>query len=123
MTPGFKPAVLSIDAVWQLMGLFLTWRKNPGTGRALGFERVEVFGEIGPSDQDIRYEVQIVRFSRAPNGDAYIRADAKVRADGRLILAVTNANVGCHKNIRYSGYPLPSEMAHGGKLKIRETAA
>ena len=122
MTPGFKPAVLSIDAVWQLMGLFLTWRKNPGTGRALGFERVEVFGEILPGDRDIRYEVQIVRFSRAPNGDAYIRADAKVRADGRLILAVTNANVGCHKNIRYSGYPLPSEMAHGGKLKIRETA-
>jgi 3-hydroxyacyl-[acyl-carrier protein] dehydratase/trans-2-decenoyl-[acyl-carrier protein] isomerase len=122
MTPGFKPSVLSIDAVWQLMGLFLTWRKNPGTGRALGFERVEVFGEILPSDRDIRYEVQVVRFSRAPNGDAYIRADAKVRADGRLILAVTNANVGCHKNIRYSGYPLPSEMAYGGKLKIREEA-
>jgi len=122
MTPGFKPAVLSIDAVWQLMGLFLTWRQNPGTGRALGFERVEVFGEIRPEDRDIRYEVQIVRFSRAPNGDAYIRADAKVRADGRLILAVTNANVGCHKNIRYAGYPLPSAMAYGGKLKVREAA-
>ncbi len=122
MTPGFKPAVLSIDALWQLMGLFLTWRKNEGTGRALGFERVEVFSEILPGDRDIRYEVQIVRFSRAPNGDAYIRADAKVRADGRLILAVTNANVGCHKNIRYSGYPLPSEMAFGGKLKMRAEA-
>ncbi len=122
MTPGFKPAVLSIDAVWQLMGLFLTWRLNPGTGRALGFERVEVFDEIRPGDRDIRYEVQVVRFTRAPNGDAYIRADAKVRADGRLILSVTNANVGCHKNIRYAGYPLPSEMAHGGKLKVREAA-
>ena len=123
MTPGIKPAVLSIDAVWQLMGLFLTWRKNPGTGRALGFERVEVFGEILPEDRDIRYEIAIVRHSRAPNGDAFIRADAKVHAGGRLILAATNLNVGCHKNIRYSGYPLPSEMALGGKLKIREIAA
>ncbi|MCM2304397.1 MAG: bifunctional 3-hydroxydecanoyl-ACP dehydratase/trans-2-decenoyl-ACP isomerase [Elusimicrobia bacterium] len=123
MTPGFKPTVLSIDAVWQLMGLFLTWRRNPGTGRALGFERVEVFGEILPEDRDIRYEIAIVRYSRAPNGDAFIRADAKVHAGGRLILAATNLNVGCHKNIRYSGYPLPSEMALGGKLKIREIAA
>lgn len=123
MTPGFKPTVLSIDAVWQLMGLFLTWRRNPGTGRALGFERVEVFGEIGPEDRDIRYEIQVVRYTRAANGDAFVRADATVRADGRLILACANANVGCHKNIRYSGYPLPSEMAVGGKLKIREEAA
>lgn len=123
MTPGFKPTVLSIDAVWQLMGFFLTWRQNLGTGRALGFERVEVFGEILPEDQEIRYEISIVRYSRAPNGDAFVRADAKVHAGGRLILSATNLNVGCHKNIRYAGYPLPSEMAHGGKLKIRETAA
>lgn len=122
MTPGFKPTVLSIDAVWQLMGLFLTWRQNLGTGRALGFERVEVFGEILPDDRDIRYELTIVRYSRAPNGDAFVRADAKVHAGGRLILACANLNVGCHKNIRYAGYPLPSEMAHGGKLKIREAA-
>jgi len=123
MTPGHKPTVLSIDAVWQLMGLFLTWRQNPGTGRALGFERVEVFGEILPGDLDVRYEITIVRYSRAPNGDAFVRADAKVFAGGHLILAATNLNVGCHKNIRYAGYPLPSEMAYGGKLKIREEAA
>jgi 3-hydroxyacyl-[acyl-carrier protein] dehydratase/trans-2-decenoyl-[acyl-carrier protein] isomerase len=123
MTPGFKPTVLSIDAVWQLMGLFLAWRRNPGTGRALGFERVEVFGEILPEDGHIRYEVTIVRYSRAPNGDAFVRADAKVHAGGRLILAATNLNVGCHKNIRYSGYPIPSEMALGGKLKIRESSS
>ncbi|MEQ1919583.1 MAG: bifunctional 3-hydroxydecanoyl-ACP dehydratase/trans-2-decenoyl-ACP isomerase, partial [Elusimicrobiota bacterium] len=111
MTPGFKPTVLSIDAVWQLMGLFLTWRQNLGTGRALGFERVEVFGEILPEDRDIRYGVSIVRYTRTPNGDAFVRADATVHAGGRLILSATNLNVGCHKNIRYSGYPIPSDMA------------
>lgn len=123
MSGGTKPTVLSIDAVWQLMGLFLTWRQNPGTGRALGFERVEVFSQIRPEDRDIRYEITIVRYSRAANGDAFVRADAKVYAGGRLILACTNLNVGCHKNIRYAGYPLPSEMGLGGKLKIREGAA
>jgi len=123
MTPGHKPTVLSIDAVWQLMGLFLTWRQNLGTGRALGFERVEVFGEILPNDTQVRYEITIVRYSRAPNGDAFVRADAKVFASGRLILSASNLNVGCHKNIRYAGYPLPSEMAYGGKLKIRAEAA
>lgn len=123
MSCGAKPTVLSIDAVWQLMGLFLTWRQNPGTGRALGFERVEVFGQIRPEDRDVRYEVTIVRYSRAANGDAFVRADAKVHAGGRLILACSNLNVGCHKNIRYAGYPIPSEMGLGGKLKIREEAA
>jgi 3-hydroxyacyl-[acyl-carrier protein] dehydratase/trans-2-decenoyl-[acyl-carrier protein] isomerase len=123
MAPGVKPAALSIDALWQLMGLFLTWSRNAGTGRALGFERVEVFDEIRPEDRDVRYEVAIVRYSRAPNGDAFVRADAKVYADGRLILACGNLNVGCHKNIRYSGYPIPSAMGFGGKLKIRGEAA
>ncbi len=123
MTPGVKPTVLSIDAVWQLMGLFLTWRQNSGTGRALGFERVEVFSEILPEDCDIRYEIAIVRYSRAANGDAFVRADATVRAGGRLILVCANLNVGCHKNIRYCDYPLPSEMALGGKLKVRREAA
>lgn len=120
MTPGIKPAVLSIDAIWQLLGVFLTWRQNSGTGRALGFERVDVFGDITPEDRLVRYEVDILRTTRSEiNGDAFVRADAKVYADGRLILACTNANVGCHKRIRYDDYPLPGEMSRGGKLKVR----
>ncbi len=122
ITPSAKPAVLSIDAVWQLCGLFLTWRGSQGIGRALGFERVEVFDEIRPSDRDIRYEAKIIRFTRVAGGDAFVRADTRVYADGRLILSCSNANVGCHKNIRYSDYPLPSAMSTGGKLKIKEAS-
>lgn len=121
MNGGTKPAALTIDAVWQLLGLFLAWRRNAGTGRALGLERVEVFRAIGPGDGEILYEVQVLKAVRnEATGDASVRADARVFVDGRLALKVANANVGCHANIRYSDYPMMSEMGFGGKLKIRK---
>jgi len=120
MSPGAKPAALSIDAVWQLIGVFQAWGGSPGTGRALGLERVEVFDDIRPEDRDIRYEIRVVKVARSEaTGDAFVRADASVFADGRPILSVANANVGCHKNIRYSDYPVASEMGFGGKVKTR----
>lgn len=121
MTPGVKPAALSIDAVWQLIGLFQAWGGSGGTGRALGLERVDVFGDILPQDRDIRYDVKVVKSVRAGgSGDVFVRADATVYADGRPILSVVNANVGCHKDIRYADYPVASEMGFGGKLKTRQ---
>ena len=120
MTPGVKPTALSIDAVWQLIGLFQAWGGSGGTGRALGLERVDVFGEILPQDRDIRYDVKVVKSVRAgDSGDLFVRADATVYSDGRPILSVVNANVGCHKDIRYADYPVASEMGFGGKLKTR----
>ena len=52
--------------------------------------------------------------------EGFVRADAKVFADGRLVLSCFNANVGCHKNIRYSDYPQMIDMGFGGKLKTRK---
>ena len=118
MNAGLKPAALSIDAVWQLVGLFLSWRGHLGTGRALGFERVELFGEIAPSDRRVLYEVAVTK-EGSSGGDAFVRADAKVFADGRPILSCSGASVGCHKGIRYSGYPRAGRMARGGKV-LRE---
>ncbi|MDE2144093.1 MAG: bifunctional 3-hydroxydecanoyl-ACP dehydratase/trans-2-decenoyl-ACP isomerase [Elusimicrobia bacterium] len=124
MSPGAKPAALSIDAVWQLIGVFQAWGGSPGTGRALGLERVEVFDDVRPADRDIRYEVRVVKVVRSEaTGDAFVRADATVFADGRPIMSVANANVGCHKNIRYSDYPVASEMGFGGKVKTRHDGA
>jgi len=123
MAPGAKPTALLIDAVWQLTGVFHAWGGSQGTGRALGFERVEVFDEVQPGDREVRCELKIVKTARAPEtGDAFVRADALVFADGRPILSLTNANVGCHKNIRYADYPLATAMGFGGKLKTREGA-
>jgi len=121
MNHGLKPTALSIDAVWQLLGLFLFWRQNAGTGRALGFEKVEIFDAIRPGDREILLEGQILRTTKTEGtGDAFVRADAKVFADGRLVLSCFNANVGCHKNIRYSDYPQMIDMGFGGKLKTRK---
>lgn len=120
MNGGVKPTALAIDAVWQLMGLFLVWSRNAGTGRALGFERVEVFDEVTRNDREIVYEIRVEKLSHAgANGDAFVNADARVFADGRLILSCVNARVGCHRGIRYADYPLQNEMAFGGALKIR----
>ncbi len=40
MNGGVKPTALLIDSVWQIFGLFLTWRGAAGVGRALGLEKV-----------------------------------------------------------------------------------
>ncbi|HVA66121.1 MAG TPA: hypothetical protein VNK24_04260 [Elusimicrobiota bacterium] len=123
MNHGVKPTALSIDAVWQLMGLFLAWSGNAGTGRALGFEQVEVFDEIKPGDRELIYDVGVLKLVHAGNGDAFINADARVFADGRPILNCVNVRVGCHRGIRYSDYPIKNEMALGGKIKIFRPSA
>jgi 3-hydroxyacyl-[acyl-carrier protein] dehydratase/trans-2-decenoyl-[acyl-carrier protein] isomerase len=120
MNGGTKPAALLVDGVWQLMGVFHAWAGSAGTGRALGFERVEFFDAVTPSDKRLVYRIRVLKSVRAPNGDVFVRADAEVFADGRKVLACVNANVGCHKHIRYSDYPLATEMGFGGKLKIKE---
>ncbi len=120
MNGGIKPAALSIDAVWQLMGLYMSWRGLLGTGRALGFERVELFGEIAPSARRLVYELAVSRVGRAESsGDAFARADARLFADGRLVLACANASVGAHKGIRYADYPHATELGVGGKVRTR----
>jgi len=119
MNDGIKPAALSIDGVWQILGLFLAWAGHAGTGRALGLERVEVFSEITPRDRLISYEIKIHRlFHAEATGGAIVHADASVWADGRPVLQCYGAKVGCYKNIRYAGYPRSSEMAFGGSLKV-----
>ncbi|MDE2236726.1 MAG: hypothetical protein KGK30_02440 [Elusimicrobia bacterium] len=111
MSPSGKPAALSIDGVWQLMGLFLAWRGQPGTGRALGFERVEIFDAVVASDRLVRYEVRVLKSGPSGGGGAFVHADADVFADGRPILRCVNASVACHPGIRYSNYPFAQEAS------------
>ena len=40
-TDPVMPGCLGLDALWQLVGFFLGWRGSPGSGRALGVEKVK----------------------------------------------------------------------------------
>ena len=42
------PGCLGLDALWQLIGFFLTWADNPGHGRALGAKEVKFSGMVVP---------------------------------------------------------------------------
>ena len=55
------PGCLGLDAMWQLLGFYLLWSGLPGIGRALGAEKVKFFGQVLPSADTVRYELDIKR--------------------------------------------------------------
>ena len=59
-----QPGCLGVDAIWQLVGLYIAACGAPGSGRALGCKEVEFAGQIRPHNRTVRYEVDIRRFSQ-----------------------------------------------------------
>lgn len=55
------PGCLGLDALWQLVGFYLSWRGHPGRGRALGVGEVKFFGQVLPSARQVRYEIDMQR--------------------------------------------------------------
>jgi len=55
------PGCLGLDAMWQLVGFFLVWKKNPGRGRALGVGEVKFAGQVLPSAKLVSYVVDLKR--------------------------------------------------------------
>lgn len=55
------PGCLGLDALWQLLGFYMTWRGLTGKGRALGVGEVKFRGQVQPDHQQVRYEVHITR--------------------------------------------------------------
>ncbi len=55
------PGCLGLDALWQLVGFFLTWSGLPGKGRALGAKEVKFSGMVLSSVKLVRYEIDIRR--------------------------------------------------------------
>lgn len=86
------PGCLGLDAVWQLVGFYLTWLGGPGKGRALGVGEVRFRGEVQPNAKLVRYEVNMKRvISRRLHMGV---ADAKVLLDGELIYTMKDLRVG-----------------------------
>jgi 3-hydroxyacyl-[acyl-carrier protein] dehydratase/trans-2-decenoyl-[acyl-carrier protein] isomerase len=86
------PGCLGLDAMWQLVGFFLVWKKNPGRGRALGVGEVKFAGQVLPTAKLVTYQVDIKRVVERKLVLAI--ADAKMLVDGREIYTASDLRVG-----------------------------
>jgi 3-hydroxyacyl-[acyl-carrier protein] dehydratase/trans-2-decenoyl-[acyl-carrier protein] isomerase len=86
------PGCLGLDALWQMVGFFLTWSGLPGKGRALGCGEVKFRGQVTPTVRLVRYEIE---FRRVMSGRLKLGiADGKMFADGRKIYEANDLRVG-----------------------------
>ena len=110
-----QPGCLGVDAIWQLVGLYIAANGAPGSGRALGCKEVEFAGQIRPYNEVVRYEVDIRRFSQLKeSGSAVAIGSARVLVDGEHIYTVRDAKVGMFLGIAYPDYPARSANSVGG---------
>ena len=86
------PGCLGLDAMWQLVGFYLVWKRNPGRGRALGVGEVKFAGQVLPTAKTVRYEIDIKRVVERKLVLAI--ADGRVLVDGREIYTATDLRVG-----------------------------
>lgn len=86
------PGCLGLDALWQLLGVFLGWSGLPGRGRALGVGGVKFTGQIYPDAGAIQYQLNIKRVFKKPMPLAI--ADGTVASNGRIIYRATDLKVG-----------------------------
>lgn len=86
------PGCLGLDAVWQLVGFYLSWIGGPGKGRALGVGEVKFTGQVEPTAKLVTYEINI---KRVVSRRLFMGvADAKVHLDGEVIYTMKDLKVG-----------------------------
>jgi 3-hydroxyacyl-[acyl-carrier protein] dehydratase/trans-2-decenoyl-[acyl-carrier protein] isomerase len=86
------PGCLGLDALWQLVGFFITWSGHPGKGRALGVGEVKFTGQILPENQLVTYRLSIKRLLTSKLKLAI--ADGEVEVDGKRIYVASGLRVG-----------------------------
>lgn len=86
------PGCLGLDALWQLVGVFLGWCGNPGRGRALGVGEVKFFGQVFNNVKRLTYRIDIKRVFNLKLTMGL--ADGTVLADGKEIYSAKNLRVG-----------------------------
>ncbi|NKB16237.1 MAG: bifunctional 3-hydroxydecanoyl-ACP dehydratase/trans-2-decenoyl-ACP isomerase [Sphingomonadales bacterium] len=86
------PGCLGLDALWQMVGFFLTWSGLPGKGRALGCGEVKFSGQVTPAVRLVRYELDLrPRYERKTGAGI---ADGRVIADDKVIYEAKDLRVG-----------------------------
>ncbi|TBR45018.1 bifunctional 3-hydroxydecanoyl-ACP dehydratase/trans-2-decenoyl-ACP isomerase [Marinomonas agarivorans] len=86
------PGCLGLDALWQLLGVFLGWSGLAGRGRALGVDNVKFSGQIYPDAGSIEYRLDIKRLFKKPMPMGI--ADGLVLHNGSVIYQASNLKVG-----------------------------
>ena len=87
------PGCLGLDALWQLLGFFLTWGGSEGKGRALGVGELKFTGEVLPTAKKVSYHLDIRRVARK-DATALGLADGQVLVDGGVIYEGKNLKTG-----------------------------
>lgn len=90
------PGCLGLDALWQLLGVFLGWSGLNGKGRALGVGKVKFSGQIYPDAGFIQYQLHIKRIFKRPM--AIGLADGVVIHNNRIIYEASDLKVGLIDN-------------------------
>lgn len=86
------PGCLGVDALWQMVGFFLTWSGLPGKGRALGCGEVKFRGQVTADVKLVRYEIDL---RRVMTGRLKLGiADGRLFADGKKIYEASDLRVG-----------------------------
>lgn len=86
------PGCLGLDALWQLLGVFLGWSGHQGKGRALGVGKVKFSGQIYPDAGSIQYQLHIKRIFKRPL--PFGVADGVVIHKDRIIYEASDLKVG-----------------------------
>ena len=86
------PGCLGLDALWQLVGFYITWRGHPGKGRALGVGEVKFTGQILPTNKLVTYRLSIKRLLTGKLKLAI--ADGEVAVDDKTIYTANGLRVG-----------------------------
>jgi 3-hydroxyacyl-[acyl-carrier protein] dehydratase/trans-2-decenoyl-[acyl-carrier protein] isomerase len=113
-----QPGCLGVDAIWQLLGFFCTWRGSLGSGRALGCSEVVFSGQIRPFNRIVLYEIEVRRFTHLKeSGTSIVIGEGRISVDGEEIAEIHGAKTGVFQGIAYPDYPHRSANSVGGKMK------
>ncbi len=90
------PGCLGLDALWQLLGFYLGWLGEPGSGRALGLGELKLTGQVTPDTKLVKY---VVDLKRVMTGKLVLGiGDGTMYADGEVVYKAKGLKVGLFDN-------------------------